>query len=63
MGTSGNPDHPAPRLRGDAGASFVEYALLTALIAVVCLVALQYFQQETTESLSRSSSAIVEAGR
>jgi Flp pilus assembly pilin Flp len=50
------------RFRGDAGASLVEYALLTALIAVVCIVALVYFQKETSASLSRSSSAISNAG-
>ncbi len=46
------------RIKGDQGASLVEYALLLALIAVVCISALTYFQKETSQSLSRSSSAI-----
>jgi Flp pilus assembly pilin Flp len=50
------------RFGGDQGASLVEYALLVSLIAVVCISALTYFQQETSQSLSRSSSAIGNAG-
>jgi Flp pilus assembly pilin Flp len=49
------------RCNGDGGASLVEYALLVALIALVCVAALNYFQRETTNSLSRSSSAIAAA--
>jgi Flp pilus assembly pilin Flp len=63
MRTHEHSGRGARRLQGDAGAGLVEYALLTALIAVVCITALRYFQVETTESLSRSSSAIVNAGR
>jgi Flp pilus assembly pilin Flp len=51
------------RFEGDGGASLMEYALLVSLIAVVALTAVQYFQSETTQSLSQSSSAIVSAGR
>ena len=46
------------RFRGDEGASLVEYALLLALIAVVCISALTYFQQETSRSLSKSASSL-----
>lgn len=46
------------RFGGDQGASLVEYALLVSLIAVVCISALTYFQQETSQSLSRSASSI-----
>jgi Flp pilus assembly pilin Flp len=46
------------RFSGDEGASLVEYALLVALIAVVCLASLTYFQHETQASLSKSASAI-----
>lgn len=49
--------------RSDRGASLVEYALLVSLIAVVCIAALNYFQQSVTESFSESSSAIVAAGQ
>jgi len=50
------------RLTGDQGASLVEYAFLLALIAIVCIGAIKYFQESVTASLSRSSSAIVKAG-
>jgi Flp pilus assembly pilin Flp len=50
------------RLSGDHGASLVEYAFLLALIAIVCIGAVKYFQESVTASLSRSSSAIVKAG-
>ena len=46
------------RIRGDEGASLVEYALLLALIAVVCISALTYFQKETSQSLSKSASSL-----
>lgn len=46
------------RFTGDEGASLVEYALLLALLAVVCISALTYFQKETSQSLSRSGSSI-----
>jgi Flp pilus assembly pilin Flp len=52
------PGGGARRFGGDDGASLVEYALLVALIAVVCISALTYFQQETSQSLSESASAI-----
>lgn len=52
----------ARRFDGDGGASLVEYALLVALIALVCVSALTYFQKETANNLSRSASAINEAG-
>jgi len=50
------------RLTGDHGASLVEYAFLLALIAIVCIGAVKYFQQSVSASLSKSSSAIVQAG-
>lgn len=52
------PTTGARRFGGDQGASLVEYALLVSLIAVVCISALTYFQQETSQSLSRSASSI-----
>lgn len=44
--------------RTDRGASLVEYALLVALIAVVCVVAVMYFGDETGNSFSRTASAV-----
>lgn len=64
-----DPMHPnaiarlfRPRLRlrrtDQRGASLVEYALLVALIAVVCIVAVSFFGGETGDSLSRTASEI-----
>ncbi|MEO6989163.1 MAG: Flp family type IVb pilin [Aquihabitans sp.] len=43
---------------GERGASLVEYALLLALIAVVCIGALSYFGSATGSGLNRSASCI-----
>jgi Flp pilus assembly pilin Flp len=42
----------------DWGASFVEYALLIALIAFVAIAALTYFGQTNGGSINRSASKI-----
>ena len=42
----------------ERGASLVEYALLVALIAVVCLVAIQFLGGEAEKSFSSTGSAI-----
>ena len=42
----------------DAGASLVEYALLVALIAVVCVAAVAFFGGAVGESLSKSGSQL-----
>lgn len=47
---------------GEKGASLIEYALLVALIAMVCLVAITYFGSATGGRLSSSGSSIVNAG-
>jgi pilus assembly protein Flp/PilA len=47
---------------GEKGASLIEYALLVALIAMVCLVAVAYFGSSTGHRLSTSGSSIVNAG-
>jgi pilus assembly protein Flp/PilA len=47
------------RLQTDQrGASLVEYALLLALIAMVCIVAVQFLGNSTSSSLSHSTSAM-----
>jgi pilus assembly protein Flp/PilA len=51
------------RSRDDRAASLVEYVLLTALIAVVCLLAIQFLGTSGSASLDRSGSSIVEATR
>jgi Flp pilus assembly pilin Flp len=46
----------------DDGASLVEYALVIALIALVCIAAMTYFGSSTALSLSRSGSLLSGAG-
>lgn len=45
----------------DRGASLIEYALLVALIAVACLLAVEFFGDATGGSLSSSGSKIATA--
>ena len=47
------------RCKTDRGASLVEYAMLVALIIVVCLAALTVFGNNAKAKISCSSSAIV----
>ncbi|MFP5377841.1 MAG: Flp family type IVb pilin [Acidimicrobiia bacterium] len=46
------------RIRDDRGASLVEYALLLALIAVVCIAAITFIGQKADESFSSTGSAL-----
>ena len=46
------------RLQSERGASLVEYALLVALIAVVCIAAVTFFGGETGQSFSDVGSAV-----
>ncbi len=46
------------RCSTDRGASLVEYALLVALIAVVCIVAVTLLGQEASSKFSQVASAI-----
>jgi Flp pilus assembly pilin Flp len=48
----------AERFEGDRGSNLVEYAMLVALIVVVCLGALTYFGDSATGKMSCVSSAI-----
>ncbi|MGK2930338.1 MAG: Flp family type IVb pilin [Acidimicrobiales bacterium] len=48
--------------RSERGASLVEYGLLVALIAVVCVVAVAYFGGATSTSFSTTASEITNAG-
>jgi len=50
------------RLSGDEGANLVEYAMLMALIVVVCLSAIQMFGRNASTKMSCVSSAVVSAG-
>lgn len=53
-----NEDVTEAEVRSERGASLVEYALLLALIAVVCVGSLQYFGSANGSGLNRSSSCI-----
>jgi pilus assembly protein Flp/PilA len=46
------------RLQGDDGASLVEYALLVALIAVVCIVAVTLLGQAASSKFSSVGSSL-----
>jgi pilus assembly protein Flp/PilA len=55
--------HCAPYLRAyygssQRGASLVEYALLVALIAVVCIAAISFLGQKANSKFSKVGSAI-----
>jgi len=46
------------RLSGDTGANLVEYAMLMALIVVVCLSAIQAFGRNATNKMSCAASSV-----
>lgn len=46
------------RVTDERGASLVEYALLVALIAMVCLGAVTFFGSATSDSVSRSANSL-----
>jgi pilus assembly protein Flp/PilA len=49
------------RGKRDRGASLVEYALLLALLVVVCITALTFFGSQLNTSYSTSGNSIVNA--
>lgn len=58
--------HPPPQVRrrgrGDRAASLVEYCLMIALIAAVCIGALTYFGGQSSNSVGNSADLISTAG-
>ena len=46
------------RVRSERGASLVEYALLVALIAVVCIGAVTFLGREAADSFSQVGNSI-----
>jgi pilus assembly protein Flp/PilA len=50
------------KTRDERGTSLVEYALLVALIAVVCISAMAYFGSATATRMSRNASSLAGAG-
>lgn len=55
--TAPDDDRHEPR-QDERGASLVEYALLVALIALVCIAAVSFFGGETGSSFDRSTDSI-----
>ena len=51
--------HLLTRIRDQRGASLVEYALLVALIALVCIGAIAFLGGQTGGSLTDSADSIV----
>jgi pilus assembly protein Flp/PilA len=49
------------RIAGERGASLVEYALLVALIAMVCIGAITILGTETGDSVSRTANSVAAA--
>jgi Flp pilus assembly pilin Flp len=52
------PTESAGRCRGDSGASLIEYALLLALIVIVCIGAVTVFGGNLDDSYSKSTSSM-----
>ena len=52
------PKNSQPRWGHERGASLVEYALLIALIAAACVLAVTFFGSSTADSFSKSGSAV-----
>jgi len=57
-----NRSQPNTSRWDDRGASLVEYALLLALIAFVCIGALSFFGITNGGSINRSANSVVSAG-
>jgi Flp pilus assembly pilin Flp len=53
---------PRVRARDERAASLVEYVMMIALIAFVCITAITYFGSENAGSVNDSASEIVVAG-
>lgn len=47
------------RRRAEDGASLVEYALLVALIALVCIAAVTFFGGQTSETFTRVGDSVI----
>lgn len=52
------PREPVGRCSGDTGAGLVEYALLLALIVVVCIGAVTVLGGNLDQNVSRSTSSL-----
>lgn len=55
-------DQAPKRKRDDRGAGLIEYCLLIALIALVCVSALLFFGGKNSTGFNKSANCIVTAG-
>jgi pilus assembly protein Flp/PilA len=55
-------DHEPHQRHDERGASLVEYALLIALIAAVCIVAITFLGGRVSSNYSSNASAVSAAG-
>jgi Flp pilus assembly pilin Flp len=53
---------PGRRARGERAASLVEYAMMVALIAFVCITAISFFGSNNSGSVNSSADSILTAG-
>lgn len=56
------PRQPMTHRDGESGASLIEYALLVALIALVCVAAVQFFGANLGARYSSTASSVATAG-
>ena len=59
---SHSPPGVRRRARGERAASLVEYVMMIALIAFVCITAISYFGGTNSGSLTRNADSISTAG-
>jgi Flp pilus assembly pilin Flp len=59
---SHSPPGVRRRARGERAASLVEYVMMIALIAFVCITAISYFGSNNSGSLTRNAESIQTAG-
>lgn len=53
---------PRERMRGERAASLVEYALLVALIAIVCFAAIVFLGDSASTKISSTGNSVAGAG-
>ena len=58
MGSNDSSGRDEQRFSGDSGASLVEYALLVALIAVICIVAIAFLGRSASQKFSTVGSSV-----
>lgn len=59
---SHSPPRPRRRVAGERAASLVEYCLVIALIAMMCIAAIGFFGSNQSGSLTNNANSIATAG-